>query len=330
MIRIAILVAAALVFMVFPVILFRLEAPPRWRARLGFISLVGMVATVAVLLAVVLMPEVLAMSSVHQIWQMCSMAFHAIGAHPLGRVQSIAAAIALGVILGRFWWALVRGIRTSRRARIKGEEPTWRLETGQPVFVVPLDHPEAYAVGSYRGQVVVSRGILDILDEREREAVLFHEEGHLRAHHQPMLLVSRAAAAALAPIPTARIAMGLVEQAVEEAADEYAAVRVGCAATVASGVSKAALAGLRSPLGAVALGPGPDVPARVRRLLHPPSVPRWMPAACMLAAAVLLSLIALTQALAGVAVLAAVHHVIAFGSATLCPLMRPPGATSVG
>jgi hypothetical protein len=55
-----------------------------------------------------------------------------------------------------------------------------------------------------------------------------------------------------------------------------------------------------------------------------------MPAACMLAAAVLLSLIALTQALAGVAVLAAVHHVIAFGSATLCPLMRPPGATSVG
>ncbi len=330
MIRMAILAAAALVFMVFPLALLRLETPPGWRARLAFISLVGMVATLAVLLAAVLMPEVLVMSSVRQVWQMCAMAFHAIGAHPFGRVQSIVAGGALGLVLGRFWWTVLQGIRTSLRARIKGEEPTWKLERGEPVFVVPLDHPEAYAVGTCRGQVIVSRGLLDVLDEREQEAVLLHEEGHLRARHQPMLMISRAAAAAVAPIPTAKIAMSLVEQAVEEAADEYAAVRIGCPATVASGVSKAALAGLRSPLGAVALGPGPDVPARVRRLLDPPSLPRWVPAACMLAAAALLSLIALTQALAGLAVLAAVHHVIAFGAATFCPLMRPAGATPAG
>ncbi len=330
MTRMAILVAAAFVFTVFPVVLVRLETPPRWRARLSFISLIGMVASLAVLLAAVLMPQVLVMSSVRQVWQMCAMAFHAIGAHPLARAQSIVAGGVLGVILGRFWWTLLQGIRTSRRARIKGKEPTWRLERGEPVFVVPMDHPEAYAVGTRRGQVIVSRGLLDVLDEREREAVIFHEEGHLRAHHQPMLMVSRAAAAAVAPIPTARIAMSLVEQAVEEAADEHSAVRVGCRETLASGISKAALAGLRSPLGAVALGPGPDVPARVRRLLHPPTLRRWVPAACMLAAAALLSLIALTQALAGLAVLAAVHHVIAFGTATFCPLMRPASATSAG
>jgi len=50
----------------------------------------------------------------------------------------------------------------------------------------------------------------------------------------------------------------------------------------------------------------------------------------MLAAAALLSLIALTQALAGLAIVAAVHHLVGFGAATFCPLMRPAGATSAG
>lgn len=322
MIRMGILLASALVFMLVPLALLRLETPPHWRARLAFITLLGMVASIAVVLAAVLMPEVLVMSSIHQIWQMCAMAFQSIGAHPLARIQSIVAGVALAILLARFWWTLGQGLRTGRRARIRFGEPTWRLERGEPVFVVALDLPEAYAVGTGHGQVIVSRGLLDMLDEQEQEAVLRHEEGHLRARHQPMLMVSWAAAAAVWPIPAARIAMSLIEQAVEEAADEYAAVRLGCPATVASGVSKAALAGLRSPLGAVALGPGPDVPARVRRLLDPPKVPRWVPAACMLAAAALLSLIALTQALAGLAIVAAVHHVVGFGAATLCPLMR--------
>jgi hypothetical protein len=67
--------------------------------------------------------------------------------------------------------------------------------------------------------------------------------------------------------------MAMLEQAIEESADHYADERLGGPAVVARSVSKAAVAGLRNPLGSVALGPGADVPARVRRLLNPPTIP---------------------------------------------------------
>jgi len=321
--RLAVLVGAWLVFMVVPFLLGRVQAPPKWTARLGFIALLGLVASTTVLLAAVLMPEVLVLSSLRQVWEMCSAAFHAIGGNPLARAPSIIAGIALGIVLGRFWWTLVQGVRAMRRARIRQLEPTWRLERGQSVYVLPLDQPEAYSLGSARGQVVISQGLLDVLDEEERRAVLLHEEGHLRAGHQLMLLVARAAATALQPLAPARATMSEVEQAVEEAADAYAAMRLGRPGVVARSLTKAALAGLRDPAGAVALGAGPDVPARVRRLLDPPEVPRWIPAACGVMAVGLLGLIAVTQMVAGVAVVAAAHHFIGLGTATFCPAMRP-------
>ncbi len=330
MTRLAVLVGTWLLFMAVPFFVARLQTPPKWGVRLGFIALLGMVASTAALLAAVLMPEVLVLSSVRQVWAMCSAAFHSIGTRPLERAPSIVAGVALGVVLGRFWWTLGRGVRATRRARVRKLEPTWKLERGQQVYVVPLDQPEAYSLGSVRGQVVVSRGLLEILDDDERRAVLLHEEGHLRARHQPVLLVARAAASALQPFAPARAAMSLVEQAVEESADQYAAEKLGRPAIVASSVTKAALAGLRNPVGAVALGAGPDVPARVRRLLDPPEIPRWAPVVCGGLAVALLGLIAVTQMVAGVAVVAAAHHAIGFGVATFCPAMRSQAAGRLG
>src|SRR6266571_5077712 len=128
MMRMAILVAACFVFGLFPLLLLRLMPPPRWTARLAFIALLGMLTSIAVLLAAVLVPEVLVMSGVRELWQTCSMAFQAIGAHPLGRAPSIVAAGALGIVLARFGWTFVCGVRASRRARVRGEDPAWRLE----------------------------------------------------------------------------------------------------------------------------------------------------------------------------------------------------------
>src|SRR5712691_4935783 len=227
MTRLAVLVGALLLFLAVPFFIARLQMPPRWTARLVFIALLGMVASTAVLLAAVLMPEALVLSSIRQVWATCSAAFHSIGNHPLARVPSILAGITLGIVLGRFWWTFIQGIRAMRKGRIRQLEPRWRLERGQSVYVVPLDQPEAYAVGAAHGQVVISQGLLDVLDEEERRAMLLHEEGHLRAWHQPMMLVARAAAAALRPLAPAGAAMSMVEQAVEESADEYAAKRLG-------------------------------------------------------------------------------------------------------
>ena len=320
--RLAILASSWLAFMVVPFALARLKTPPAWRARLGSIALVGMIASTAVLLAVVLMPEALVYSSLRQIMMMCSAAFHSIAKHPLGRTPSIVAGIVLGILLGRFWWTLVQGFRATRAARIRNLQPAGTLEGGHAVYVVPLDELEAYSLGSVRGQVVVSRGLLDALDEEEQAAVLLHEEGHLRSWHQPLLLLARAAAAALRPLPSARRAMELVEQAIEEAADDYASAKLERPSLVARSISKAALAGLQNPVEAVALGAGPDVPARVQRLLDPPHVARWVPVVCGGAALVLMALIGLTQMVAGIAVLAAAHHFLGLGVASFCPLRR--------
>src|SRR2546427_5407666 len=100
-----------------PFFIARLQTPPTWKVRLGFVALLGMVASTAVLLAAVLMPEVLVLSSIRQVWATCSMAFHSISNHPLTRVPSILAGMTLGVVLGRFWWTVIQGTRAMRRSR---------------------------------------------------------------------------------------------------------------------------------------------------------------------------------------------------------------------
>lgn len=319
MTRLALLFGILLLFMAVPSVLMRgTEIPSRWRVRLGLLALSGMLASSAVLLAAVLLPEVLVASSVSQLLMSCSQAFREILGQPLARVPSVLGGAGLVILFGRFAWAFAQGVRESRRARITWGEPRWRLPSGEPVYVLPADCPEAYSVGSLRGHVVVSRGLLEALDEDERRAVLLHEQAHLRARHQPMLIASRAAHAALRPLRPAGAAMALIEQAMEESADEYAAERLGDAAVVASSLSKAALAGLRSPVGALSLGAGPDVPARVRRLLAPPEVAPWVPVACIAGAVLLLGMVALTQAIGGLALVAAAHHLLPIGAAAYC------------
>jgi Zn-dependent protease with chaperone function len=321
--RLAVLVAALAFFIAVPSVLRRLEAAgPAWRMSLSLLTLAGLFASSASLLAGILLPEVLVVRSLRDLWTTCAQAFRSLGNHPFGRLPSTVAGIALAVILARAGWSLVLGAVATRRARVRHGDARWSLAGGVPVYVLPVDHPEAYSLGLFRRQVVVSRGLVAALDEEERRAVLLHEEGHLRSRHHLLLRVARSAAAALEPLPAARSAIALLEQAVEEAADQYAASRLELA-TVASGVSTAALAGLRNPVGALSAAAGPDVPARVRRLLAPTAVPRWVPATCLLLVAVLLGLLAVTQAIAGLAVVAAAHHVVGFGAAAaLCPVSR--------
>lgn len=322
MIRLAILAAALALFSATPSVLSRLPLSSRWSARLAFLSVVGLLLSTVSILAAVLLPEVLVVSNVSEIWSMCFRAFEAIFARPLGRLASLGAGILLTILVGRFVWSLFMGARATRRARVTGGEPRWRLAGGEPVYVLPVDHPEAYSLGWIRGQAVVSRGLLDSLDEDEREAVLLHEEAHIRGRHHLLLVLARAVGRSLSPLPAARAAVDLLERALEEAADDYAAGRLGSSAVVASGLSKAALAGIGGPVGVLSLARGLDVPARVRRLLAPKTLPAWAPLAALGLLALLLGALAVTQVLAGLAVVAAVHHVVGLGTAVTCPLGR--------
>jgi Zn-dependent protease with chaperone function len=310
-------------FMTTPWVLRRLKAaPPNWRVRLAFLAILSIGASVVSLLGVLVVPEAIVVWRVSNIWEVCSRAIHELLARPLLRIPSIAAGGALGAVLGRFGWALVTGFLASARARVRTAEPRWRLGRGEPVFIASLESPTAYSVGARRGQVVLSHGLLEILDPQEFEAVLLHEEGHLRARHHGKLMAARAIRASLGFLPPVRAVLGLLEQAMEEAADEHAAQRLGDRATVGSALAKAGLSSLGRPVGALALTEGLDVPGRVRRLLEPPEVPTWVPWACLALAGILLASLALAQAMAGLAILAATHHMVGLGTAALCPLVR--------
>lgn len=319
--RLAMLVAATAIFGATPAVVARLLLLPRWRARVSFLALMGLGLSVVSLLAVILVPEVMVVSSWSEIWTMCSRAFDAILTRPLGRLPSIVAGAGLAVVLGRFVWSLAMGVRATRRARVAGGEPRWRLAGKRPVYVLPLDQSAAYSVGWLRGQAVVSEGLLALLDDDEVRAVLLHEEAHLRGRHHAVLLVARGIGAALSFVPPVQAALAQLERALEESADDYAASRLGTPA-VASSLSKAALAGLRGPVGALSLAKGLDVPARVRRLLVPDRVPAWAPVASLALLGVLLAALAMTQAVAGLALVAATHHVVGLGTAATCPLTR--------
>lgn len=296
--------------------------PPRWRVRLGFLTTLGMFVATVSLLAAILLPEVLVARGVGEVWHTCTVAFRAIWESPLGRWPSIVAGIALAVVLGRFTWALVAAVRATRRARVVVGETHPRSRIGYDVHILPVDLPEAYSVPGLRGQVVLTRGLLKVLDEDERRAVLMHEEGHLKARHHLFLSFAQAMNAALSPVVPSGWALAGLVQAIEEAADEYAASRLGSALPVATGLSKAALAGLSSPLGSLSIGSGPDIPARVHRLLDAPAVPRWIPIACVAAVVLLLLVLTATQVIAGFALVAATHHLLGLGAAATCPLFR--------
>jgi Zn-dependent protease with chaperone function len=144
--------------------------------------------------------------------------------------------------------------------------------------VVDAARVEAFALpgapGS-PGRVVVSTGMLQVLDGSEREALLAHERAHLRGRHHFLLLALQLAAAACPLLyPLAREGAFCVERW----ADEEAAAAVGDRAVVGRAVALAALAatGNQHRTGLLAATGGP-VPRRVRALFAPPAPPRRMP-----------------------------------------------------
>lgn len=170
------------------------------------------------------------------------------------------------------------------------------------VRVVEDDRPDAYAVAGHPGHIVISSGMLRILDGRERAVLLAHERAHLRNRHHRYLLLARVSAAA---VPMARLVTRRLRLAVECWADEDAAVEVGDRRLVARTLIRAALArtafsrdaGLR--LGEL------GVPARVEALLGSPPVPLPGPSATLLALPGTAAALATTSAVQ-------VHHLLGF------------------
>jgi len=178
--------------------------------------------------------------------------------------------------------------------------------TTSPLVVLPTDRPTAYAVPGRPGHIVVSAGMLRVLDAGERRVLLAHERSHLRRGHHRYLWVAGISAAVF---PVLRPLRTRVRFAVERWADEDAASEVGDRRLVARTIFRASLAesGPAPALGLAGLG----VRARVEALLDRPDT-----ASALHGVALASGLAALGVGVAGSTV--QFHHLLIFAG-HVCP-----------
>jgi hypothetical protein len=190
---------------------------------------------------------------------------------PVGAgMVSVALLIFVAASLGGAVLRLTRGLREVRmlRASISGDR------CGD-LTIIHSAEPEAVAVPGWRGSIVVTSGMLQVLDPDERAVLLAHERSHLRSAHWVFRLATRFGTAML---PTVKPAIASCDRALERWADEVAAVEVGDRHLTARSVAKAALATTdyrRSSL-SLAFAEG-AVGERVQALLAPRRTSSWRP-----------------------------------------------------
>lgn len=187
-------------------------------------------------------------------------------AHP-GWLTGAVAVSAL--VLGRLMWA-GHGVGTTLR-RMRAEQRhlvdiVAAHDRGGRVRVVQHPTPTAYCIPGRGSRVVLSQGVLDALPDDQLDAVIAHEEAHLRGRHDLLLEFFSVAHAAVPGPLRSEAALAEVRLLVEALADRAAARRSGEVATARALV---ALAGSRTP--DAALGAGTTAPVRLRLLADGPA-----------------------------------------------------------
>jgi hypothetical protein len=166
-----------------------------------------------------------------------------------------------------------------------------------------LDHPSpvAYSLPGWHSRVVLSAGMLELLDPDELAAVLEHERAHLRTRHDLMILPFQSWVEVLGAVPGVRMARQSVAELAEMLADDVAArrtrgrvlataltkVTLACADRAQTGDPGRALSGAES-IGSSAAATT-TVTARVTRLVRPTPLPKLVTVGVYLLSALLLA-----------------------------------------
>ncbi|MFB7905832.1 M56 family metallopeptidase [Kitasatospora sp. NPDC056076] len=135
-------------------------------------------------------------------------------------------------------------------------------------LVLEHAHPTIYCLPGRRSRVVLSRGALRLLDERQLAAAVAHEHGHIRGRHHLFRLPVDTFALLLGPLPLARLGRSEVALLLEMAADDAALAEVS-RSELASALCALAVSGT-TPGGTWGVA-STGVLARVRRLARPGS-----------------------------------------------------------
>lgn len=175
--------------------------------------------------------------------------------HEVGYIEAAVASVATLLVMIR----LNRVLRRRRAAMTDTQ--------GRRISILDTDEPIAYAAPGDPGCVVVSRGMLDVLEPRERQVLFAHERAHLTQKHHRYLLLGQLAVAVL---PLLKPLADQLSLATERSADEAAAEAVaGDRGLVARTIAKAAINHSSYHHGLVGALGGSSVPARVNALIGP-------------------------------------------------------------
>lgn len=161
-----------------------------------------------------------------------------------GDPVSVIEAVGAGLVLAAAVVAGMRMLWRRMRALAAAAFEAACLPGHGELVLVDDEAPDAYALPGLPGRVVVSTGMMDALDDADRQAMLAHERAHLTCHHYAFAAAAHLAAACnplLKPVATA------VAYTVERWADERAATACGDRRQVARAVGKAALATAHGP-----------------------------------------------------------------------------------
>lgn len=216
----------------------------------------------------------------------------------LANVPAAVALVGSLVVVVRLSVVGVGYVRRTRRQRAEHREavcapsPTWH-RNGQKITVVDAAHLAAYCVPGRRATVVLTAGALDNLAEPELDAVVAHEQAHLRGRHDLVLTWVTVLARAFPFVPLLRAAPGEVARLIEWRADDCAGRRHGRRTVARALTAMATGRPVTAPRGALS-ATGPEVVDRVRRLLH--SCPDGRRSCGPFLVAVTLPLLALTTA----------------------------------
>ncbi len=248
-------------------------AQARWTARAPRLAIAAWQAlATSVLLSVAAAGAALAIGFQHvrgdlaQLFNVCAENLKHGYASPGGTVVAAFGLASLGILVTRTLWCTLsiwRQDAGERRARVAMLDLVGH--TGIVPGALVLDHhaPYAFCIGGRRHRVVVTSALLDSLDQRELDAVLAHEEAHLRQRHHAALMICRITFGTLAPfLPAFRTALPLVRLFAELSADDSARKRVGVAPLRSALLH---LARLPAPSGTLAASAS-DVETRLVRL----------------------------------------------------------------
>ncbi len=197
-----------------------------------------------------------------------------LAAGPAGPAQLAGYGLAVA-LLARTFAVAARAAVAARRAGPRGPvlaaATLRRLPGGVTAWVVPSGQPAAYCGGLRRPRVVVTTGLLGMLEPAEQEAVLAHEAAHVRLGHPATLLFGAVVGRSYRWLPPARLAWDRLRRDIEAAADDQAAAVAG-AGPLLSALAKVALAA--TPPAAAPARAGfadpEDLRYRIRRLQAPP------------------------------------------------------------